>query len=237
MTSSPATATDRDQDPAFVQRAFASIADRYVLTNHVLSLGIDVLWRRRVAKIVAAGKPERVLDLATGSGDLAAAVQEACGSQTEVIGADFCAPMLRHARERGLKKLVVADGMRLPFEEDSFDALTIGYGLRNMESWSGALQEMRRVLRPNAQLVILDFSLPKAALMRGPYRVYLHKLLPSLGGWLTGNREAYAYLGDSIERFPRGEKMTELIEGNDFSEARSIPLMGGISSIYTAVRK
>lgn len=229
--SAPA-ASDRDQDPAFVRRAFASIADRYVLTNHVLSLGIDVLWRRRVAAMVAAMAPDRVLDLATGSGDLAEAVSRACGPDTRVIGADFCAPMLCHARGRGLRDLVVADGMRLPFDDSSFDAITIGYGLRNMESWPGALREMRRVLRPGGLLVILDFSLPASPPLRAPYRFYLHRVLPTLGGWLTGNREAYAYLGESIERFPSGRAMTDLMTANGFESAEAIPLWGGISSIY-----
>lgn len=228
------TRGDRDQDPNFVRGAFASIADRYVLTNHVLSLGIDVLWRRRVGRLVAAGGPRRVLDLATGSGDLAEAVGKACGPDTEVIGADFCAPMLRHARLRGLPKLVVADGMRLPFDDGIFDAITIGYGLRNMESWQGALKEMRRVLRPGGTLAVLDFSLPNWRLIRTPYRFYLHRILPTLGGWLTGNREAYAYLGESIERFPSGEAMVRLIESCGFGGARALPLWGGISSIYVA---
>ena len=226
--------SDRDQDPEFVRSAFASIADRYVLTNHVLSLGIDVLWRKRVGRIVAAARPRRVLDLATGSGDLAQAVGEACGENTEVIGADFCAPMLAQARQRGLQRLLVADGMNLPFEAGTFDAITIGYGLRNMESWPGALAEMRRVLKSGGILVILDFSLPGWALIRAPYRFYLHRVLPRLGGWLTGNREAYAYLGDSIERFPSGARMTALIEEAGFSEAKAEPLWGGISSLYSA---
>ena len=217
--------------------AFASIADRYVLTNHVLSLGIDVLWRRRVARLVAGTSPRRVLDLATGSGDLAEAVSRACGEDVEVIGADFCAPMLAHARRRGLPHLVVADGMCLPFEDEAFDALTIGYGLRNMESWPGALTEMRRVLRPGGRLVILDFSLPGLALIRGPYRLYLHRVLPTLGGWLTGNRQAYAYLGQSIERFPAGEAMAGLIEEAGFDEVEAMPLWGGISSIYVATAR
>lgn len=223
---------DRDQDPAFVRRAFASIADRYVLTNHVLSLGVDVLWRRRVAAMVASFSPRLVLDLATGSGDLAGAVSRACGPDTRVVGADFCAPMLRHARERGLRDLVVADGMCLPFDDASFDAITIGYGLRNMESWPGALREMRRVLKPGGLLVILDFSLPGSPLLRRPYRFYLHRILPALAGWLTGNREAYAYLGESIERFPSGEAMTDLMSANGFEGAVARPLWGGISSIY-----
>lgn len=225
---------DRDQDPAFVRKAFASIADRYVLTNHVLSLGIDILWRRRVARLVAAEKPAAVLDLATGSGDLAEAVGRACGPGTRVIGVDFCAPMLRHARARGQSRLVVADGMRLPFSDGAFDAVTIGYGLRNMESWQGALWEMRRVLKPGGRLVILDFSLPGFPPIRGPYRFYLHRILPALGGWLTGNRDAYAYLGDSIERFPSGDAMRDLITDSEFDEAVAMPLWGGISSIYAA---
>lgn len=227
-------AAERDQDPAFVKRAFASIADRYVLTNHVLSLGIDVLWRRRVARWIAADAPGRVLDLATGSGDLARLIQDACGGDTVVVGADFCAPMLRHARSRGLDRLVVADGMRLPFGEAQFDAVTVAYGLRNMESWQGALGEMRRVLRPGGRLLILDFSLPASPWIRIPYRIYLHRVLPLLGGWLTGNRDAYAYLGASIERFPSGAAMVELLGGSGFGDVAAVPLWGGISSIYAA---
>lgn len=224
----------RDQDPVFVQRVFASIADRYVLTNHVLSLGIDVLWRRRVAKMVSADEPETVLDLATGSGDLAAAIQSACPPETTIIGADFCEPMLHHARDkRGLQNLLVADAMRLPFADGSFDAVTASYGLRNMASWEDALKEMRRVLKPGGMLVILDFSLPAAPVLKTPYRFYLHRILPSIGGFLNRNREAYAYLGESIERFPSGKVMTGLIENCGFAEAECLPLLGGISSIYS----
>ena len=226
-----------DQDPEFVRRAFASIAPRYVLANHVLSLGIDVLWRRRVGNIVARESPKAVLDLATGSGDLARAVRSACGHGTEVIGADFCAPMLNHARRSGLRDLIVADGMRLPFAEASFDAVTIGYGLRNMESWAGAIREMRRVLRPGGRLLVLDFSLPRSGWLRSPYRFYLHRVLPLIGGLLTGNRDAYAYLGQSIERFPSGTAMQDLLEKNGFTDAGWVPLLGGISSIYTARAK
>lgn len=225
----------RDQDPDFVRGAFASIAHRYVLTNHVLSLGIDVLWRRRVGKIVASGEPGWVLDVATGSGDLAQAVGVACGPGTRVVGADFCQPMLRHARSLGLPHLLVADGMRLPFGDAAFDAVTIGYGLRNMESWPGALLELRRVLRPGGRIVILDFSLPAWRPLRSVYRFYLHRVLPLVGGWLTGNRVAYAYLGESIERFPAGRAMCALLEEAGFAESSAEPLWGGISSIYSGV--
>lgn len=223
----------RDQNPEFVHKAFSSIASRYVMTNHFLSAGIDVLWRKKVASIVEAVSPRFVLDVATGSGDLARAVQKRV-PQAKVVGSDFCEPMLAEAKKRGLEDLVVADGLALPFPDNSFDALTIGYGLRNMADWSAALREFARVLRPGGKLVILDFSLPRNRVLLSLYRFYLHNILPRIAGWLTGNREAYAYLGDSIERFPSGTKMRNLIEDNGFSESSWFPQLGGISSVYAA---
>ncbi|MDF2377439.1 MAG: ubiquinone/menaquinone biosynthesis methyltransferase [Verrucomicrobiales bacterium] len=222
----------KDQDPAFVHETFSSIAPRYVLTNHCLSLGIDVLWRRKVGQLVAEVNPAVVLDVATGSGDLAKTVQGFV-PDARVIGTDFCAPMLAEARKRGLNDLFVADGLALPFPDNSVDALTIGYGLRNMADWEAALREFSRVVRPGGRLVILDFSLPANPLLRHPYRFYLHHLLPRIAGWLTGNREAYAYLGESIERFPCGDNMREMICDAGFREVEWFPQMGGISSVYT----
>jgi len=225
----------QDQNPVFVHRAFSAIASRYVLTNHVLSLGIDILWRRRVAALVREVSPARVLDVATGSGDLALTVAAAV-PKARVIGADFCAPMLAEAAKRGLPELIVCDGLALPFPDDSFDALTIGYGLRNMADWAAALREFARVLKPGGRLVVLDFSLPvqssvESALSRLP------PPHPSLSRrvFLRGNREAYAYLGDSIERFPSGTAMIDLIRGNGFEEVTWEPQFGGISSVYSGV--
>jgi len=227
------TESARDQDPVFVREAFTSIAPRYVLTNHVLSLGIDVLWRRKVAQIVAARSPRFVLDVATGSGDLAAAVWERV-PEARIVGVDFCAPMLEHARRRGLPELMVADGMNLPFADGEADVVTIGFGLRNMESWAGAVREFHRVLRPGGTLVILDFSLPQNRWLRGIYRFYLHHVLPRIAGFLTGNREAYRYLGQSIERFPHGTNMTALLLENGYCSALAFPQADGISSVYVA---
>lgn len=226
----------KDQDPAFVHEAFSSIASRYVLTNHCLSLGIDVLWRRKVGQLVAAINPGLVLDVATGSGDLAKTVQGFV-PEARVIATDFCAPMLAEARKRGLTDLFVADGLNLPFPDDSVDALTIGYGLRNMADWEGALQEFFRVVRPGGRLVILDFSLPTNPVLRHPYRFYLHHVLPRIAGWLTGNREAYAYLGESIERFPSGERMKNLMDSAGFDQIEWFPQLGGISSVYAGCVK
>lgn len=222
------------QDPAYVKKAFARIADRYVVTNHVLSVGTDILWRRKVARIVRRWNPGRLLDVATGTGDLALEIQDVC-PQAEVIGSDFCAEMLEHAARRGLGRTLVADALDLPFGDAAFDVVTVGFGLRNMSSWDGGLREMGRVIRPGGHLLVLDFSLPEN-LLRHPYRVYLNKVLPKIAGLLTGQRDAYEYLAGTIERFPSGRAMLDLIESTGFSDGEWVPLSGGIASIYTAVR-
>jgi demethylmenaquinone methyltransferase/2-methoxy-6-polyprenyl-1,4-benzoquinol methylase len=218
----------------FVTGMFAAIAERYDLANHLLSGGLDFFWRRRAARIVQGWNPVRILDLATGSGDLALALGAACPS-ARLIGADFCQPMLVQAQRKGVANLIVADGMRLPFAPGAFDALTVAFGLRNMESWSGALNEMGRVLAPGGHLLVLDFSVPPAPL-RYVYRPYLRHVLPRLAALLTRERGAYEYLGDSIEKFPQGAAMCALIREAGFRDAHCEPLTGGIVSLYTAER-
>lgn len=213
---------------------FSAISGRYDLANHLLSGGLDFLWRRRAADLVRQWRPERILDLATGSGDLALTLRSAC-PESLVVGADFCPPMLQVARRKGLEHLIAADALRLPFAEGSFDVLTVAFGLRNMGSWAGALSEMRRVLRPGGHVLILDFSVPGAP-MRWVYRPYLHYVLPRVAALLTGQKAAYDYLGDSIEQFPHGLAMCELLGAAGFAEAGHRPLSGGIVSLYTAKR-
>ena len=220
------------QNPEFVRAAFASIAPRYVATNHVLSLGVDKLWRKRVAQIVSEWHPERLLDLATGTGDLALTMREAM-PDTCITASDFCQPMLDIAASRGLDNLICADAMNLPFESGKFDAVTVAFGLRNMASWPGALAEMKRMLRPGGHLLVLDFSLP-SGLLRQPYRLYLHKILPIIAGWMTGHKEAYDYFAGSIEAFPCGKAMCQLIEQAGFEDVRAEELNGGIATIYRA---
>ena len=218
----------------FVRDLFASIARRYDLANHLLSAGLDFFWRRRAAACVRAWNPTRILDLATGSGDLALALRAKCPGSL-VVGADFCHPMLREARRKGVVNLITADGLRLPFADACFDALTIAFGLRNMESWPTALAEMARVLRPGGHLLVLDFSVP-APPLRWLYRPYLHHVLPRVAALLTGEQAAYDYLGDSIEEFPSGADMCALIASARFEDATAEPLSGGIVSLYTARR-
>lgn len=179
--------------------------------------------------------PKQVLDLATGSGDLARALAAACPG-ARIVGADFCLPMLDVAQGKAVPCLVQADGLHLPFRDHSFDALTVAFGLRNMASWDGALREMRRVLRPGGLLLVMDFALPTSPILLPVYRVYLHQFLPRIAAAITGNAAAYEYLGESIEAFPRGAAMVALIESCGFREARMRPLCFGVAAIYTAVR-
>ena len=228
----PAMTVPPDRQGSRVRGMFSAIATRYDLANHLLSGGLDFFWRKRAAQIVKAWEPARILDLATGSGDLALTIRAACPGAF-LVGADFCHPMLLVAKRKGLGQLVTADGLRLPFAAASFDALTIAFGLRNMESWSRGLAEMRRVLRPGGHLLVLDFSIPPPPL-RWLYRPYLHHALPRLASWVTGEKAAYEYLGDSIEKFPRGDAMCALLRETGYEEANCEPLSGGIVSLYTA---
>jgi len=220
------------QDPNFVKNAFSKIADRYVVTNHVLSLGTDILWRKRVGQIVTEWAPEQILDIATGTGDLALELQKVCDG-AELIASDFCPEMLSHASRRGVKNTQVVDAMNMPFKDNSCDVLTVAFGLRNMADYPAALKEMRRVIRPGGHLLILDFSSPEG-ILREPYNFYLNKILPKIAGLLTSEEEAYTYLAGSIGDFPSGEAMCDLIGAQGYKEPRCEPLSGGIASIYTA---
>lgn len=224
------------ENPEMVRGLFSDIAGRYQVVNHLLSGGLDFYWRAIAVSLISPWKPSTVLDVATGSGDLALAIRKAC-PPTRVVGADFCAPMLEVARKNGLPELVVADGMCLPFANGNFDVVTAAFGLRNMASWEKGLSEMSRVLKPGGHLLILDFSLPTLPVIRPLYRFYLHHILPHIAGLATGRKDAYEYLGVSIEQFPSGKAMTKLIESCGFKGASARPLSLGTVSIYTAIRE
>lgn len=223
---------NRMPDPSYVHAAFSSIAARYVTANHLLSLGADILWRARAIEKIAEWRPHRLLDIATGTGDLALAVQRAL-PEVEVVGTDFCRPMLDVAAKRGLRHILEADAMNLPLPDASFDVATVAFGLRNMADYAQALREFRRILIPGGHLLVLDFSMP-AGLLARPYRLYLHHVLPRIAGFITGNGAAYDYLGESIESFPRDKAFSELLESCGYSMPTRLPLLSGIASIYTA---
>ena len=221
--------------PAHVREMFGSIAPRYDLANHVLSCGIDFYWRARAAEIVDGWHPHTIADLATGTGDLALAMQKKL-PHAELTGVDFLPEMLELAQRKGVRRVVLADAMKLPFDDASFDCVTIGFGLRNLENCSAALTEMRRVLNDKGHLLVLEFSLPTTPILRAAYRFYLHRCLPLLGSFLTQKKSAYDYLGDSIEGFPHGAAMCKLMQRTGYISAGFEPMTGGIVTIYTATK-
>lgn len=214
---------------------FGSISGRYDLANHLLSCGCDFCWRKRAAQIVKLWKPNAIVDLATGTGDLALTLEKAV-PHSEIIGADFSKEMLAVAKAKGVRRTIVADALALPFAERSFDCVTIAFGLRNIKDWSVALREMNRILVGNGHLLVMEFSLPSMSILRSVFRFYLHRVLPIFGAFLTKKKTAYDYLGESIEKFPGGDALLRLIEASGFSGASAEPLTGGIVTIYTATK-
>ena len=220
------------QDPKFVKEAFSKIADRYVITNHVLSLWTDILWRKKVGRIVKGWEPTELLDIATGTGDLALEFQKVM-PDCAVTGSDFCPEMLAYATSRGVKETLVADALDLPFEDESYSVVTVAFGLRNMADYPKAIQEMRRVLKPGGKLLILDFSLPNN-ILRGPYSFYLDKVMPHIAGFITQQPDAFHYLSDSIKAFPSGETMKDLLRSQEMKNPKVTELSFGVASVYTA---
>ena len=214
---------------------FGGIARRYDLANHILSCGCDFHWRKRAAQIVAGWNPNTIVDLAAGTGDLTLALEKALPN-SEVIAADFSEEMLAVAKAKGVRRVVSADALALPFADRSFDCLTIAFGLRNIKDWNAALVEMNRVLTMSGHLLVMEFSMPSMSILRSIYRIYLHRVMPMFGAFLTQKKTAYDYLGESIERFPGGADLLRLIEANGFRDAIAEPLTGGIVTIYTATK-
>lgn len=228
-------------DPIAVNDMFGRIAPRYDLANHVLSLGVDRWWRWHQVRGVVQERPKTVVDLATGSGDVAFALAGKLPSDAHVLGLDFCQPMLDRAnvkkeRIRGGAPVEFrfGDGLDLPLEDDSIDALTISFGLRNMEDRARALSEIRRVLRPGrGHLHLLEFSQPRAW-FRPVYKFYLRHLLPRVARLLTGDQSAYDYLGNTIESFPDRARMADEIIAAGFSEVDHRGMTFGIVALHVA---
>jgi demethylmenaquinone methyltransferase/2-methoxy-6-polyprenyl-1,4-benzoquinol methylase len=226
-------------DPVAVEATFSSVAPRYDLANHWLSGGIDYYWRHRLVKLAQKNKPTDILDLATGSGDVLFALRKGLGDKVNLTGLDFCEPMLEQARAkrtvRGLgdatNQFFHGDCLNLPFEEDSFDLITIAFGLRNLADRAKGLAEMERVLRPGGRLIILEFSQPYLW-FRPLYYLYLRGILPWVARWLTGDRDAYLYLGTSIAGFPNREELCKEIEKAGFDNVQAKPLTFSIVALH-----
>lgn len=222
---------------------FGSIAPRYDLVNHALSLRRDVAWRRRLAERVGRQGAKRVLDLATGTGDVLLALLKA-GAAPMAVGLDLTPEMLHLARQKLQKNgapdsytLLQGDAAWTAFAADTFDAVTVAFGIRNMPDAGAALREMRRVLRPGGRAYVLEFSLPTNALIRPFYLAYFRHAVPTLGGLIIRNRQAYEYLNRSAEQFPRGREFCRMMADAGFGDVTCKTLSYGIAAIYEGVKR
>jgi demethylmenaquinone methyltransferase/2-methoxy-6-polyprenyl-1,4-benzoquinol methylase len=220
---------------------FAGIAGRYDLLNHLLSGNVDKLWRRRVARGLRSSLIEgaRVLDVACGTGDLSLVLARAGSAQ--IVGLDFCRPMLEVARRKAEADsrsipFVEGDALRLPFADETFDAATIAFGLRNLAGVGDGLKELRRILRPEGRLAVLEFSSPVVPGFRALFRFYFARVLPRIGGLVSGSRGAYEYLPDSVSRFPDQKRLAALMREAGFENVSYRNLTGGIAALHTGTR-
>jgi demethylmenaquinone methyltransferase/2-methoxy-6-polyprenyl-1,4-benzoquinol methylase len=219
-----------------IRGMFGRIAWRYDLLNRVLSLGQDRRWRRAVAARVAQAPPGRLLDVCTGTGDLALGL----ASPGQVYGCDFSLPMLALARAKDppssrRPSWFAADALRLPLADGALDAVTVAFGIRNFEDLAAGLCELARVLRPGGRVVILEFSTPRGAFAPA-LRWWVRHLPPLIGRLVSGDGEAYRYLADSVATFPDGDELRRRLEAAGFAGVRSTPLTGGVATLYDGER-
>ena len=221
-----------------IRRLFNSIASDYDRLNHILSLNIDKGWRRKAVKEIAdKDSPVKVLDVACGTGDFTIEIAKKVSAGSEVIGVDISEGMMEIGKEKMLKagvtaEMTVADCEALPYDQNTFDRIAVGFGVRNFEHLDLGIREMCRVLKPDGKLVILELSLPSNRLVRGCYMLYFQKILPMVGGFLSGDRGAYEYLRTSVLRFPAPDKFIEMLKSAGFEQVEHRPLTFGICRMY-----
>ncbi len=223
-----------------VASMFNAISRRYDVLNRTLSLGIDVLWRKKTVRSIQTHHPLQVLDVATGTGDLAIALARALPNAT-VKGIDISSGMLEVCRQKLVNQslgqrveLLLGDGEQLPFAEASFDAVTVAFGVRNFEHLTAGLQEMHRVLRPEKPLAVLEFSQPEKQPFRALYFFYFQYILPTIGKWVSRDASAYTYLPASVKAFPYGQEFANELLSAGFTRVHIQPLTFGIATLYVA---
>ncbi len=224
-----------------VARMFDTISGKYDFLNHFLSLGIDIRWRKKAIRELVDLQPRLILDVATGTGDFA--IEALKLNPDKVIGVDISEGMLDQGRQKMRKRgyseridMVTGDSENLPFEENKFDAITVGFGVRNFENLEKGLLEMKRVLRPGGKIVVLEFSKPRVFPFKQLYQFYFRYILPTLGRWISRDEAAYTYLPESVQAFPDGRDFTNILEKLGFKQIACKPLTFGISSLYIGVK-
>lgn len=236
------TAVDKSNER--VRKMFGEIAPRYDLLNHLLSMNVDRYWRWRTAKLAPPGGDAPILDVCTGTGDLAFAYYKRTKGKVPIVASDFCREMLdigEAKKERfgcnGQITFVEADAQQLPFDDDHFQLVTVAFGLRNVADTDRGIREMARVCQPGGQVAILEFSMPRWQPFKAIYGFYFRNVLPKVGQWLARNREdAYAYLPESVGQFPRGEELAERMRGAGLTEVKFYPLTLGIATLYVGAK-
>lgn len=220
-----------------VAKMFNNIAAKYDLLNHTLSMGIDILWRKKAVRILKKQQPKKILDIATGTADFA--IENLGSGAHEVVGVDISAGMLAVGQQKIEKKqldkkitLQLADSENLPFEDNTFDAITVGFGVRNFEHLEVGLAEMLRVLKPGGKCLVLEFSKPKRFPVKNIYNIYFKNILPGIGKYISKDKAAYTYLPESVNAFPDGKNFTDILDQLGYKNTNIIPLTFGIASIY-----
>lgn len=227
-----------------VQRMFGEIAPKYDLLNHLLSMNVDRYWRRRTVRIVRAKTDQPILDVCTGTGDLAFAFYRRTRGRVPIVAADFCREMLDIGEKKKRKEridadvtFVEADAQQLPFDDNRFQIVSVAFGLRNVSDTDKGLEEMVRVCAPDGQVAVLEFSMPRRQPLRAIYGWYFRKVLPRIGHWFTGSREsAYSYLPASVGEFPSGEALAERMRNAGLREVKLHPFTFGVATLYVGVK-
>lgn len=241
--AAPAGAAGPEEAARWVRRMFVRIAPRYDLLNRLLSFGQDRRWRREAARRVLPWLERpgaRVLDLCCGTGDLLAALARVgrCAGRRDVLlaGCDFCRPMLLLARRKlPLAVFIEADALRLPLPDASLDLVTVAFGFRNLADYRAGLAEMRRLLRPGGAAAILEFSQPTGRLLPSLYAWYARRVLPRVGGWISGHPDAYSYLPESVSRFPAPEDLASWMREAGFAQVGFERMSGGIVAVHLGI--
>ncbi len=226
-----------------VQQMFDNIAPTYDKLNHIMSLNVDKLWRRHALKEIVDGTPQRILDVACGTGDSTISIARAAAEGTKVTGVDISEGMMALVTEKAEKAgvldridLQVADGEALPYEEGTFDRVTCAFGIRNFEHKEKGLEEFRRVLRPGGRAVILELSVPQNKVLRWAYDLYFLHILPWVGGKVSGDKAAYKYLPASVHNFPAPKEFCRMMEEAGFRSVRFRTFTFGLCRMFTGER-